>query len=183
MHEMFAVLEHKSRTLGPNAAYAQSEYSFHPRHNGLFKAADTFILLSLPLSCGSGESSTGALCVRYWEEPWDFLCFWAFLMDFLVNPSTFSDAEMADILMLKVPKTSDELIYPPGQIQGFLFGSHQHQNTKPAARLGARLWSKSFIALDFPTWSHDAGVQNVDCYRNVRSNFKNQPTCSSWRCQ
>lgn len=60
--------------------------------------------LNVPLSWGSGESSTGALCVRYWDEPWDFLCLWAFLMDFLVNPSTFSDAEMADILMHKSKK-------------------------------------------------------------------------------
>ena len=61
--------------------------------------------LTVPLSCGSGESSTGALWVRYCEDPWDFLCFWAFLMDFLVNPSTFSDAEMADILMHKPTET------------------------------------------------------------------------------
>lgn len=69
--------------------------------------------LTVPLSCGSGESSTGAVWVRYCEEPWDFLCFWAFLMDFLVNPSTFSDAEMADILMHKLTKTSDKLLYSP----------------------------------------------------------------------
>lgn len=112
MHEMccFAC---KPRMLRLTVAFAPSGYFSHPRHDGLFSAADTFILLSLPLSCGSGESSTGALCVRYWEDPWDFLCFWAFLMDFLVNPSTFSDAEMADILM---QKTSDEQIYPPGEI-------------------------------------------------------------------
>lgn len=59
------------------------------------KAADAFILL--PLSCGSGDSSTGALWVRYWEEPWDLLCLWAFLIDFLVKPSTFSEAEIDDI--------------------------------------------------------------------------------------
>lgn len=77
--------------------------------------------LTVPLSCGSGESSTGAHWVRYWEEPWDFLCFWAFLMDFLVNPSTFSAAEMADILMHKLAKTSHKRLYPPlGQMKGFL---------------------------------------------------------------
>lgn len=75
--------------------------------------------LTVPLSCGSGESSTGALCVRYWDEPWDFLCFWAFLTDFRVNPSTFSDAEMADILMHKLAKTCDKLSL--GQMKGFLF--------------------------------------------------------------
>lgn len=55
-------------------------------------------------------------------------------MDFLVNPSTFSDAEMADILM---PKTSDKLMYPPGEIKAFLFWSHQHKNKKPADRMSA----------------------------------------------
>lgn len=113
-------------------AHAQPEYCAHTRHNGLFRAADAFILLSLPFSCGSGESSTGALCVRYWEDPWDFLCFWAFLMDFLVKPSTFSDAEMADILMLG---TWDELACPPGGMKGVLFCSHQREHTQPADRM------------------------------------------------
>lgn len=57
-------------------------------------------VILLPLSCGRGESSTGALWVRYWDEPWDLLCLCAFLTDFLVKPSTFSDAEMADIFFV-----------------------------------------------------------------------------------
>lgn len=87
--------------------------------------SDTFILL--PLSCGSGESSTGALWVRYWEEPWDFLCLWAFLMDFLVNPSTFSDAEMADILTHEPRRLqTSECIISQGENKRFLFCSCSH---------------------------------------------------------
>lgn len=77
----------------------------------VFKATDTLHYpLTVPLSCGSGDSSIGALWVRNWEEPWDFLCFCAFLTDFLVNPSTFSDAETADILMHKLTKVAGELL-------------------------------------------------------------------------
>ena len=58
--------------------------------------------VTLPLSWGRGDSSTRAVWVRNWEDPWDFLCFWAFLIDFLVKPSTFSDAEIADIFFCVV---------------------------------------------------------------------------------
>lgn len=76
--------------------------------------------LTVPLSCGSGESSTGTLWVRYWEEPWDLLCLWAFLTDFRVNPSTFSDAEMADILTHKTDgRTSTRaVVYPLSKLKG-----------------------------------------------------------------
>lgn len=77
----------------------------------VIKATDTLHYPpTVPLSCGSGDSSIGALWVRNWEEPWDFLCFCAFLIDFLVNPSTFSDAETADILMHKLTKVEGELL-------------------------------------------------------------------------
>lgn len=119
--------------------------------------------LTVPLSCGSGESSTGALWVRYWEEPWDFLCFWAFLMDFLVNPSTFSDAEMADILMHKLTKTSDERLYPLGRTRGFLFCSNcSHQHEKIWSQLhGSKLvpCPESYVILYDPTWSLGTGVR------------------------
>lgn len=86
-------------------------------------------------------------------------------MDFLVNPSTFSDAEMADILM---PKTSDELMYPPGEIKGFLFWSYQYKNMKPADRMSTLAQFR--LIPHFPTWSHDAGVTNpsIDCFRIIR---------------
>lgn len=122
--------------------------------------------LSLPLSCGSGESSTGALTVRYWEEPWDFLCFWAFLTDFLVNPSTFSDAETADILMHKPPKTLARL--SSGQMEGFLFCS----NMRPAARLGARLLSKSVVILYYPTWSFSFRSDRVQTRHRLATQFQ-----------
>lgn len=99
----------------------------------LFQAVDIHPLI-VPLSCGSGESSTGALWVRYWEEPWDFLRFWAFLTDFLVKPSTFSDAEMADILMRTLIKISHKLLYPQ-----VVFSSrwHRHRNMKQTLRIEA----------------------------------------------
>lgn len=87
--------------------------------------------------------------MRYWEEPWDFLCFWAFLTDFLVNPSTFSDAEMADILMQKLSKTSDRRMYPRSN-ETFPFLFLLFALTQ---KYGARLLSKSYVILMDHTWS------------------------------
>lgn len=77
-------------------------------------------------------------------------------MDFLVNPSTFSEAEMADILM---QKTSDELMYPPGEIKGFLFWSHQHKNMKPAYRMSTLaqvLYYSAFSSMVTRYWCYES---------------------------
>lgn len=142
-----------------------------------FKPQSPFILLPVPLSCGSGESSTGALWVRYWDEPWDFLCFWAFLMDFLVKPSTFSVAEMADILMHKLTKTSDKLLYPQVKKKGFLLRSHRsHQQQKYGANRTTWSSSSSHQVLCYSVWSN-----MVAMYRGVRlspwtASFKATPS-------
>lgn len=61
-------------------------------------------------------------------------------MDFLVNPSTFSDAEMADILMQKLTKTSDERLYIPRADERFplLFASAQKKKKKHGANCTTR---------------------------------------------
>lgn len=72
----------------------------------------------VPLSWGSGESSTGLPWLRNCEEPCERFCLCALRTDFRVKPSTFSAAEMAADMAGRRGGSPRAYIVPEGEAGG-----------------------------------------------------------------